>query len=120
MAEVFREAWPNDDPATLVIDVAMNVSAFGRCNRFRVQVQPSGLGLAFPENIAGTIVACPDEIEAQEQRFLDALAQVSDYVRYGAGLVMEDFDGRASCIFSRSPSDRVAVWKHRVSRLPAP
>ncbi|PWJ10525.1 META domain-containing protein [Jannaschia seohaensis] len=40
-------------------------------------------------------MACPDEIEAQERRFLDALAQVSDYVLYGAGLVMEDFDGRA-------------------------
>ncbi|MDU8912863.1 META domain-containing protein [Aestuariicoccus sp. MJ-SS9] len=89
--------------ATAVIDDAMNGSAFGGCNRFRGQVQPSGLGLAFPENMAGTMMARPDEIEAQERRFLDALAQVSDYVRYGAGIVMEDFDGRAVLHFFETP-----------------
>ena len=35
-------------------------------------------------------MACPDEVEALERRFLAALMQVSDYVRYGAGLVMTD------------------------------
>lgn len=66
-------------------------------------MQPSGFGLAFPENMAWTMMDCPDEIEAQERRFLDALAQVSDYVRYGAGLVMEDFDGRAVLHFFETP-----------------
>ncbi|MCV2882466.1 META domain-containing protein [Actibacterium sp. XHP0104] len=101
--EVFGEAWPNDDPATLVIDDEMNVSVFGGCNRFRGQLQPSDRGLAFPDNMAGTMMACPDETEAQERRFLAALAQVSDYVRYGAGLVMEDFDGRAVLHFIETP-----------------
>lgn len=95
VTEVFGDAWPNDDPATLLIDDEMNVSAFGGCNRFRGQVQPSGRGLAFPENMAGTMMACPDAVEAQERRFLAALTRVSDYVRYGAGLVMMDADGRA-------------------------
>lgn len=103
VTEVFGQAWPNDDPATLMIDDEMNVSAFGGCNRFRGQMQPSGLGLAFLENIAGTMMACPYEIEAQERRFLAALAQVSDYVRYGAGLVMTDFDGRTVLHFVETP-----------------
>lgn len=95
VTEVFGEAWPNDDPAALVIDDEMNVSAFGGCNRFRGHLQLSGRGLAFPDNFAGTMMACPDEVEAQERRFLAALMQVSDYVRYGAGLVMTDAEGRA-------------------------
>ena len=103
MTEVFGEAWPNDDPATLVIDDEMNVSAFGGCNRFRGQLQPSGRGLAFPENMAGTMMACPDAVEAVERRFLAALMQVSDYVRYGGGLVMMDAEGRAVMHFIETP-----------------
>ena len=103
MTEVFGEAWPNDDPAALVIDDEMNVSAFRGCNRFRGQLQPSGRGLAFPDNLAGTMMACPDEVEAQERRFLAALVQVSDYVRYGSGLVIVDAEGRAVLHFVETP-----------------
>jgi putative lipoprotein len=103
VTEVFGEAWPNDDPATLVIDDEMNVSAFGGCNRFRGQLQSSGRGLAFPENMAGTMMACPDEIEALERRFLAALMLVSDYVRYGEGVVLMDAEGRAVLHFVETP-----------------
>lgn len=103
VTEVFGAPWANDDPATLVIDAESNVSAFGGCNRFRGHVQPSGHGLTFAETMAGTMMACADEIEAQERRFLAALAQVSDYVRYGAGLVMMDIDGRAVLHFVETP-----------------
>lgn len=103
VTEVFDEAWPNDDPATLVIDDEMNVSAFGGCNRFHGQLQPSGRGIAFPDNMAGTMMACPDEVQAQERRFLAALAHVSDYVRYGSGLVMMDAEGRAVLHFVETP-----------------
>ena len=103
VTEVFGEAWQNDDPATLVIDDETNFAIFGGCNRFTGQLAPSGLGLAFPENIAGTMMACPDEVEALERRFLAALMQVSDYVRYGAGLVMMDSDRRAVLHFVETP-----------------
>lgn len=103
VTEVFGEPWPDDDPATLIIDDEMNVSAFGGCNRFRGQMQPSGLGLAFPGTMAGTMMACPDDTEAQERRFLAALTRVSDYVRYGAGLVMIDAQGRAVLHFIETP-----------------
>ena len=88
VTEVFGEAWPNDDPATLVIDDEMDVSDLGGCNRFRGQLQPSGRGLAFPDDMAGTMMACPDPVEAPERRSLATLRQVSDHLRCGDGLLM--------------------------------
>jgi len=95
VTEVFGDVWPNEDPATLVIDDEMNFAIFSGCNRFAGQIAPSSSSLSFLENIAGTMMACPDEMEALERRFLAAIMQVSDFVRYGAGLVMMDTDGRA-------------------------
>lgn len=103
MTEVFGEAWGNDDPATLVIDNEMNFSIFGGCNRFSGQLVFWGDGLAFPEDFAATLMACPDEVEALERRFLAALRRVVDYVRYGAGLVMIDAEGRAVLHFAEAP-----------------
>jgi putative lipoprotein len=103
VTEVFGEAWQNDDPATFVIDDEMNFAIFGGCNRFSGQVAPTGDALAFPENMAGTLMACPEAVEGAEQRFLGALRQVSGYVRYGAGLVMIDTDGRAVLHFVETP-----------------
>lgn len=103
VTEIFGDALQNDDPATLVLDDDMNFAIFGGCNRFSGQVAPSGHGFAFPENIAGTMIACPDEVEGQERRFLAALAQVSDYVRYSSGLVMTDAEGRAVLHFVETP-----------------
>jgi putative lipoprotein len=49
------------------------------------------------------MMACPDAVETIERRFLGALLQVSDYVRYGSGLVMTDADGRAVMHFVEMP-----------------
>lgn len=103
VTEVFGTPWPNDDPATLVIDAEANVSAFGGCNRFRGQAMLSDDAITFPANFAGTMMACPDSFEQQERRFLDALAQVVGYVRYGAGLVMADAQGNAVLHFVERP-----------------
>jgi putative lipoprotein len=103
VTEVFGTPWPNEDPATLVIDDEANVSVFGGCNRFRGQATLAEGSLAFAANFAGTMMACPDPIEVQERRFLDALAQVADHVRYGAGLVMTDAQGNAVLHFVERP-----------------
>lgn len=103
VTEILGEPWPGHDPATLVIDDAMNVSVFGGCNRFRGRLPPSAGGLAFDQNMAGTLMACPGEIEQAERRFLSALGLVADYVRYGAGLVMTDARGRAVLHFIETP-----------------
>ena len=103
VTEVFGTAWPNDDPATLVIDEDSNVSAFGGCNRFRGQATHSDKALAFSANFAGTLMACPDDVETLERSFLRALSEVSGYVRYGAGLVMMDAKGNAILHFVERP-----------------
>lgn len=103
VTEVFGTPWPNDDPATLVIDAEANVSAFGGCNRFRGQALPADGSLAFSANFAGTLMACPEPVEVQERRFLDALTQVAGYVRYGAGMVMTDARGNAILHFVERP-----------------
>jgi putative lipoprotein len=101
--EVFGEPWGNDDPATLMIDDEMNFSLFGGCNRFRGQLVLMGGEIGFPRNFAGTLMACPDEVEALERRYLEALSASAGYVRYGAGLVMTDARGNAVVHFVEQP-----------------
>ncbi|MDQ2091654.1 YbaY family lipoprotein [Marimonas arenosa] len=95
VTEIEGIAWINDDPATLLIDEEGNFSAFGGCNRFSGTLLPSDGGIAFPQDFAATMMACPDEIEAFERRFINALVRASDYVRYGAGLVIIDSAGNS-------------------------
>jgi putative lipoprotein len=102
LTELFGDAFDIGEPPTLSIDDGSTFSVFGGCNRFSGQLEQWGDGIAFPENMAGTLKACPDDIEAIERRFLAALLQVADYVRYGDGLVMMDLGGRAVAHFARS------------------
>jgi putative lipoprotein len=95
VTEVMGAPWENDNPATLIIDDKMNFSIFGGCNRFSGQLILLDGEIAFPQSFAGTLLACSDETEALERGFLNALARVSGYVRYGAGLVMTDLRGNA-------------------------
>lgn len=103
VTEIAGEPWSNDDPATLTIDDEMKFSIFGGCNRFSGTLSLSGDEIAFPENFAGTLMACPTDVEALERRFLAALRDVSRFVRYGAGLILTDADGRALLHFVHRP-----------------
>jgi putative lipoprotein len=103
VTEVLGEAWGNDDPATLVIDNEMNLSIFGGCNRFSGQLVFLGERLMFSEDFAATSMACPDEVEMLERRFLSGLRQVVDYLRYGAGLIMTNAKGHAVLYFVETP-----------------
>lgn len=103
VTEVKGEPWPKAEPATLMIDTLANVSVFAGCNHFRGRALLSDGALEFPENFAGTLMACPDDIEALERKFLRSLGEVSAYVRYGAGLVMTDAQGRAVLHFVERP-----------------
>ena len=95
VTEVLGTPWPNDDPATLMIDTEAHVSAFAGCNRFRGQASMSDGEFTMLGDLAGTMMACPDAVENEERRFLSALTRVTGYVRYGGGLVMTDAQGSA-------------------------
>lgn len=103
VTEVQGAPWDGEDPATLAIDDTMQVSIFGGCNRYVGQVRIAGREITFPPDFAGTMMACPDGVEAQERRFLDALRRVTQHVRYGAGLVLMDAGGTALMHFEPAP-----------------
>ena len=101
--ELLGTQWANDDPATLTVDDSNTFSIFGGCNRFVGKLNFSAGQISFPENFAGTLMACPNEVEALERSFLDALSRASGYVRYGAGLVLMDENGIALMHFEDRP-----------------
>ncbi|MCU0907490.1 MAG: META domain-containing protein [Rhodobacteraceae bacterium] len=103
VTEVLGEPWAGGDPATLAIDDTMQVSVFGGCNRYVGQVRLAGREIGFPPDFAGTLMACPDAVEAQERAFLAALRRVTHLVRYGAGLVLMDAGGTALLHFEPAP-----------------
>jgi putative lipoprotein len=91
---VAGQRWTNEAPATLTLGEDMTFSIYGGCNRFAGQLRLSDAEIAFPEGFAGTLMACAEETEALERRFLEALRGVSRYARYGDGLVMTDARGQ--------------------------
>lgn len=95
VTEVGGKPWPDPDPATLTVDDQMNFALFGGCNRFMGQVVQGDGVLVFPEQFAGTLMACAPDAEARERALLDALRQVTGFLRYGAGLVLTDAQGHA-------------------------
>ena len=103
VTEIAGAPWPNDDPATLIIDDAMSFSIFGGCNRFVGQLVRLDREIAFPRDFAGTMMACPDEVENVERALLDALMRASGYVRYSNGLVIMDADSVALLHFALRP-----------------
>ncbi|WP_158569299.1 YbaY family lipoprotein [Pseudotabrizicola alkalilacus] len=103
VTEVGGEAWGTDDPATFAIDYTMNFSIFGGCNRFSGRLLLVESEILFPEDFAGTLMACSDEAEAEERRLLGALRQVSGYVRYAGGLVLIDPAGNTLVHFIERP-----------------
>ncbi|MEY8842813.1 YbaY family lipoprotein [Cribrihabitans sp. XS_ASV171] len=67
--------------------------ATGGCNRLRGAVTIGADSLEFPDAIAGTMMACPEEVEMQESAFLDALAMVAGYALDQGELVLMDGQG---------------------------
>lgn len=68
-------------------------SASGGCNRFIGQADLQGTEVSFPDNMAGTMMACVPGVDEQEQEFLAALANVTQLERQGPLLKMLADDG---------------------------
>lgn len=92
--------------AGLVFDTAGTwVSASGGCNRFMGDVILSGDTLTFPKKMAGTLMACPPEIDAQERAFLAALKDVQRFEQEGETLRLLDKEQTILLQFERLPQD---------------
>ncbi|MCC1491343.1 META domain-containing protein [Cognatishimia sp. F0-27] len=95
--------WNTDDPATLAINDDGTFSLYGGCNRFTGRLLPSVSGIAFPSAMAGTMMACPDAVDALEREVLTSLAEATDYMRYGSELFLTDAAGRPLLRFEGRP-----------------
>ena len=69
--------------------------AKGGCNSYRGEAKLSGNKIAFPDNMAGTLMACPPPLDKLEKDFLTALTQVTGYVRNGQVLALTNDAGVA-------------------------
>lgn len=76
--------------------------ATGGCNRFSGTAEIVGGDLVFPDNMAGTLMACPPPYDQLEKDFLDAMTRVTGYMRNGDLLVLVDPDGTPVIQLTRS------------------
>ena len=103
VTEVDGEPRSEVEPAVMVINADLSFSIFGGCNRFMGKLSLAEGELGFPETLAGTLMACPNEVEALERRLLEALHRSERYLRCGSGLVLVDVNGRATVHLKERP-----------------
>ncbi|KUP90946.1 META domain-containing protein [Tritonibacter horizontis] len=63
------------------------------CNRFRGRAEIGDAQIAFPDQIAGTMMACAEAVAAQEERVLALLAAVATFRVEPASLTLMDEAG---------------------------
>lgn len=81
-------------PATLEFNDEGRVAGSSGCNRFMGGYTFDGTALSFSP-LAGTMMACPDELMQQEQTFLKIMEQIAGYTLADDTLTVTDADGRA-------------------------
>ncbi len=77
-------------------------NGFGGCNRYMGQAELSGDTIAFPDNMAATLMACPPAMEEVEDQFFAALQGVTTYAVAGDSLVLLDAAGEPVLKFIRT------------------
>jgi len=78
------------------------VSVFGGCNRFGGNVTLSESAIAFPDAMAGTMMACPEAIAVMERQVLDTLQDVTHFALVGDDLTLKDAAGTSVMHLSRA------------------
>ncbi|CUJ85742.1 heat-inducible protein [Ruegeria denitrificans] len=77
-------------------------SGSGGCNRFNGQADISGATIAFPDNMAATLMACPPALEEVERQFFQALQSATTYAVEGDALAFLDAAGEPVVKFVRT------------------
>ncbi|WP_171231205.1 YbaY family lipoprotein [Ruegeria sp. HKCCA4812] len=68
-------------------------SGSGGCNRFSGQAEISDNRIAFPDNMAATLMACPPPLDEVERQFLKAMQSVTTFAMQGNALALLDAQG---------------------------
>ncbi|MCL6283192.1 YbaY family lipoprotein [Ruegeria sp. 2012CJ41-6] len=77
--------------------------ATGGCNRFVGAAEIGARSIDFPDNMAGTLMACPPEQDAVEQQFLNGLTRTTGYVVNGDLLALTGASGDTVMRLTRIP-----------------
>lgn len=77
--------------------------ATGGCNTFSGTAEISGNSIKIPDNMAGTLMACPPPLDKLEKDFLKALGEVSGYVRNDNNLSLTNGAGVTVMRFVLAP-----------------
>jgi heat shock protein HslJ len=80
------------------------VSGSAGCNRLLGGYRLDGDALSFEPNLAGTMMACPPPLMAQEQAVIAALGVVAGYALNDAGLALTDARGDTVLTFAEIES----------------
>ena len=92
---------------TQIVNVGVDASFDGStmsgvsgCNQYNAPYEATGNEISFGE-IAGTLMACPEDEMAVEDRYLQLLAGVAAYEVDGSSMSMSDAEGTPVLQFSR-------------------
>lgn len=69
------------------------VSGSGGCNQYTGSVVVGDGEITFGPDIAGTLMACPEPVSAQEQKYFDVLSRVTAYEMGSDSLMLLDDQG---------------------------
>ncbi len=87
------DAKPAKPVPTLDFGDAGRVSGSDGCNLFHGDYKSTGNTIRFGPQLAGTLMACPDAIEAQARAYREALHHAARFQRDATHLQLEDADG---------------------------
>jgi putative lipoprotein len=94
IVEMQGVAFQSDPPSSLTFGDGGRLAAYAGCNRFSGQVEIDGDALRVGDNMAGTMMACPEPVQIGEQAMLQTLVDVARYAVEDDMLVLYDLDDR--------------------------
>lgn len=97
------EGGPELRALTLAFSGASRVSGNDGCNAFTGGVTISEAGIHVDERLAGTMMACPDSVEARARAYRAALMGATGYRVSDAKLTLTDAAGNSLVVFAAAP-----------------
>ncbi len=87
--------------ATLSFATGGQFGTSAGCNRFKGKAEIKGETITFPDQLAGTMMACPEDLATQEEHVLALLAAVRSYKHEKTVLILLDAEGQEVLRYTR-------------------